>query len=105
MVSNKGKVNYLSYFPCLILNKNGGQLSLKACHLHYTLLVRGQVLSVSPPQGCVYTALLRGKYRWLRVRPEAALVSGMQDLWPEIGASDFVEGVSKWQLHTLFEKK
>lgn len=46
-----------------------------------------------------------GKYRWLRVRPEAALVSGMQDLWPETGASDSLEGVPKWQLHTVFEKK
>lgn len=60
MVSNKEKVNYSSYFPCLILNKNGGQLSLGTCHLHYTLLVRGQVLSVSASRECVYTALSKG---------------------------------------------
>lgn len=65
----------------------------------------GKVLSVCPPQGCVYTALSRGKYRWLRVRSEAALVSCMQDLWPETGASDSLEGISKWQLHTVFEGK
>lgn len=58
MVSNKGKVNYLSYFLCLILNKNGGQLSLGACHLHYTLLVRGQgAVSLPSSRMCLHSSL------------------------------------------------
>lgn len=65
----------------------------------------GRVLSVSPSQGCDYTAFSRGKYWWLRVRSEVALVSCVQDLWPETGASDSLEDISKWQLHTVFEKK
>lgn len=65
----------------------------------------GRVLSISPSQGCDYTALSWGKSWWLRVRSEAALVSCMQDLWPETGTSNSLEGISKWQLHTVFEKK
>lgn len=65
-ISSQEKVYYLSYFSCLILNKMmASQPScvqwLGACQLHYTPWIEVSVLSLSPPQGHIYTVLFWGE--------------------------------------------